>query len=81
MCRVLRVAQRLVCPRIRRLQLSPRQQFRRQCDKAVSQAFHQAKQRYGAPRITDELREQGVKYNIKTVAASLKRQVKGQSRA
>jgi putative transposase len=45
--------------RIRRLQLSPRQQFRRQCDKAVSQAFHQAKQRYGAPRITDELREQG----------------------
>ena len=75
MCRVLRVARSgWYAWRIRRLQLSPRQQFRRQCDKAVSQAFHQAKQRYGAPRITDELREQGVKYNIKTVAASLKRQ-------
>lgn len=32
------------------------------------------KQRYGAPRITDELCEQGLAYNIKTVAASLKRQ-------
>ena len=60
MCRVLRVARSgWYARRIRRLQLSPRQQFRRQCDKAVSQAFHQAKQRYGAPRITDELREQG----------------------
>lgn len=60
MCRVLRVARSgWYAWRIRRLQLSPRQQFRRQCDKAVSQAFHQAKQRYGAPRITDELREQG----------------------
>ena len=59
-CRVLRVARSgWYARRIRRLQLSPRQQFRRQCDKAVSQAFHQAKQRYGAPRITDELREQG----------------------
>ena len=59
MCRVLRVARSgWYARRIRRC-LSPRQQFRRQCDKAVSQAFHQAKQRYGAPRITDELREQG----------------------
>lgn len=74
MCRVLRVARSGWYDwRIRRLQPGPRKQFRRQCDKVVSQAFHQAKQRYGAPRMTDELREQGVKYNIKTVAASLKR--------
>ncbi|EMM0379266.1 hypothetical protein RI820_002215 [Pluralibacter gergoviae] len=36
--------------------LNQRQQFRQQCNTAVSQAFHQAKQRYGASRLTDELR-------------------------
>ncbi|PWW10639.1 integrase-like protein [Mangrovibacter plantisponsor] len=40
------------------------------CDTAVSQAFTEAKQRYGAPRLAEELPE----YNIKTIAASLRRQ-------
>ncbi|MBB7439981.1 DDE-type integrase/transposase/recombinase, partial [Escherichia coli] len=31
------------------------------------------KQRYGAPRLTDELRAQGYHFNVKTVAASLRR--------
>ncbi|WP_407719944.1 IS3 family transposase [Pluralibacter gergoviae] len=75
MCRVLRVARSgWYARRNRRVQPGTRQQFRQQCDRVVSQAFHQAKQRYGAPRITDELREQGLRYNIKTVATSLKRQ-------
>lgn len=75
MCRILRVARSgwYACV-TRRAKLNPRQQFRQQSDEAISQAFHQEKQRYGAPRITDELREQGLAYNIKTVAASLKRQ-------
>ncbi|CAM4385851.1 Transposase [Pluralibacter gergoviae] len=71
MCRLLCVSRSgWYAWRNRRAKLSPRQQFRQQCDVAVSQAFHQAKQ----PRITDELREKGLAYNIKTVAASLKRQ-------
>ena len=75
MCRVLRVSRSgCYARRNRRVQPGTRQQFRQQCDRVVSQAFHQAKQRYGAPRITDELREQGLRYNIKTVATSLKRQ-------
>lgn len=60
--------------RKRRLHVNARQQFRLSCDAAVSTAFHQAKQRYGAPRLTDELRAQGMRYNVKTVAASLRRQ-------
>ncbi len=73
MCRVLKVARSSwYAWRNRRVQLSPRKQFRQRCDEMDSQVFHQAKQRYGAPRITDELREQGAKYNIKTVAASLR---------
>ncbi|WP_420030091.1 IS3 family transposase, partial [Pluralibacter gergoviae] len=75
MCRVLRVSRSgCYARRNRRVQPGTRQQFRQQCDRVVSQAFHQVKQRYGAPRITDELREQGLRYNIKTVATSLKRQ-------
>ncbi|EKF0976781.1 DDE-type integrase/transposase/recombinase [Salmonella enterica] len=56
--------------RNRRCQITPRQQFRLICDTAVSQAFIEAKLRYGAPRLADELQE----YNIKTIAASLRRQ-------
>ncbi|EEU5821288.1 IS3 family transposase, partial [Escherichia coli] len=37
---------------------------------AVHKAFFEAKQRYGAPRLADELPE----FNIKTIAASLRRQ-------
>lgn len=71
MCRVLRVARSgwyAWC--LRRHQQSPRQQFRLICDAAVRKAFIEAKQHYGAPRLADELPE----YNIKTIAASLRRQ-------
>lgn len=71
MCRVLRVARSgwYVWLRCRHL-MSLRQQFRLTCDAAVHKAFTEAKQRYGAPRLADELPE----YNIKTIAASLRRQ-------
>ncbi|WP_140397748.1 IS3 family transposase, partial [Escherichia coli] len=51
-----------------------RQQLRQHCDSAVLAAFTRSKQRYGAPRLTDELRAQGYPLNVKTVAASLRRQ-------
>ncbi|WP_455426789.1 IS3 family transposase [Dryocola sp. LX212] len=71
MCRVLRVARSgWYAWRLRRHQITPRQQFRLVCDAAVRKAFTDAKQRYGAPRLTDELPE----YNVKTIAASLRRQ-------
>ncbi|WP_204269123.1 IS3 family transposase [Escherichia coli] len=71
MCRVLRVARSgwYVWLR-RRHQMSLRQQFRLTCDAAVHKAFIEAKQRYGAPRLADEMPE----FNIKTIAASLRRQ-------
>lgn len=71
MCRVLRVARSgwdVCC--LRRHQISLRQQSRLICDAVVRKAFTEAKQRYGAPRLADELPE----YNIKTIAASLRRQ-------
>lgn len=49
---------------LRRNQISLRQKFRLICDEAIG------KQRYGAPRLADELPE----YNIKTIAASTRRQ-------
>ncbi len=55
---------------MRRQQITPRQQFRLVCDIAVHKAFTEAKQRYGAPRLADELPE----YNVKTIAVSLRRQ-------
>jgi len=71
MCRVLQVARSgWYAWRNRRCQITPRQQFRLVCDEAVRNAFAEAKQRYGAPRLADELPE----YNIKTIAASLCRQ-------
>lgn len=71
MCRVLRIARSgWYAWRLHRHQIRPRQQFRFICDKAVHQAFIAAKQRYGAPRLAGELPE----YNIKTIAASLRRQ-------
>ncbi|AHA69206.1 Transposase (plasmid) [Shigella dysenteriae 1617] len=51
------------------------QQFCQHCDSVVlAAAFTRSKQRYGAPRLTDELRAQGYHFNVKTVAASLRRQ-------
>ncbi|WKV52087.1 IS3 family transposase [Dickeya fangzhongdai] len=71
MCRVLRVARSgWYAWRCRRHQVSSRQRFRLVCDDTVSKAFNHAKQRYGAPRLADELPE----YNVKTIAASLRRQ-------
>ena len=58
----------------RRYQVNRRQQFRLVCDNVVREAFSDAKQRYGAPRLTDELRAQGYRFNVKTVATSLRRQ-------
>ncbi len=75
MCRVLQVARSgWYAWRPRRHQINRRQQFRLVCDNAVRKAFSDGKQRYGAPRLTDELCAQGLVYNIKTVAASLRRQ-------
>lgn len=54
--------------------INARQRFRQDCDIAVSDAFTQAKQRYGAPCLADELREQGLTCNVKTIASSLRRQ-------
>jgi len=71
MCRVLRVARSgWYAWRLRRQQITPRQQFRLVCDADVQKAFTESKQRYGAPRLADELPQ----YNIKTIAASLRRQ-------
>jgi putative transposase len=50
--------------------VAPPPEFYRVCDAAVFKSFTDAKQRYGAPRLADELPE----YNIKTIAASLRRQ-------
>ncbi|MCP5815635.1 IS3 family transposase [Klebsiella pneumoniae] len=75
MCRVLQVTRSgWYIWHQRRHQINRRQQFRLVCDNVVREAFSDAKQRYGAPRLTDELRAQGRVYNIKTVAASLRRQ-------
>lgn len=75
MCRVLRVARSGWYDwRNRRDVISVRQQFRQHCDGVVYGAFEHAKQRYGAPRLTEELRSQGWCFNTKTIAASLRRQ-------
>ncbi len=66
MCRVLQVARSgWYVWHQRRHQINRRQQFRLVCDNVVREAFSDAKQRYGAPRLTDELRAQGRVYNIK----------------
>ncbi|CAY74544.1 Transposase insF for insertion sequence IS3A/B/C/D/E/fA [Erwinia pyrifoliae DSM 12163] len=71
MCRVLRIARSgwyVWC--LRRHQISPRQQFRLICDKAVGKAFTEAKQRYGAPRLADELPEYNIKNHCRQPATS-----------
>lgn len=71
MCRVLQVARSgwyAWCSR--RFLVNTRQQFRVTCDARVHEAFENARQIYGAPRLAAELPE----YNIKTIAASLRRQ-------
>lgn len=41
---------------------------------SAARVFTRSKQRYGAPRLTDELRAQGYPFNAKTVEANLRRQ-------
>ncbi|EAA8170045.1 IS3 family transposase [Salmonella enterica subsp. enterica serovar Adelaide] len=75
MCRVFQVARSgWYVWHQRRHQINRRQRFRLVCDNVVREAFSDAKQRYGAPRLTEELRAQGYQFNVKTVAASLRRQ-------
>ncbi|EHY4687939.1 IS3 family transposase, partial [Salmonella enterica subsp. enterica serovar Agona] len=75
MCRVLQIARSgWYVWHQRRHQINRRQRFRLVCDNVIREAFSDAKQRYGAPRLTDELRAQGYQFNVKTVAASLRRQ-------
>lgn len=75
MCRVLCVARSgWYVWRNRRTLINARERFRQRCDSAVSDAFSQAKQRYGAPRLAEELRAKGLTYNVKTIAVSLRRQ-------
>jgi putative transposase len=66
MCRVLRVARSgWYIWNQRRVKPNSRQQFRLSCDSVVHDAFHRAKQRYGAPRLTDELHDvQGYRFNV-----------------
>ncbi|MFA3763137.1 IS3 family transposase [Yersinia sp. 2466 StPb PI] len=54
--------------------INVRQQFRQCCDSVVHDAFEQAKQRYGAPRLAHELHAQGRCFNVKTITANLRRQ-------
>ncbi|CAI1598238.1 Uncharacterised protein [Serratia marcescens] len=75
MCRVLRLARNgWYAWQKQRTVMSVRQQFRSRFDSAVRDAFLQAKQRYGEPRLTDELQAQGLSFNVKAVAANLHRQ-------
>ncbi|ECO4392832.1 IS3 family transposase [Salmonella enterica] len=75
MCRVLQIARSgWYVWHQRRHQINQRQRFRLVCDNVAREAFSDAKQRYGAPRLTDDLRAQGYQFNVKTVAASLRRQ-------
>ncbi len=67
MCRVLQVTRSgWYIWHQRRYQVNRRQQFRLVCDNVVREAFSDAKQCYGAPRLTDELRVQGYRFNVKT---------------
>ena len=55
-------------------QPTKRQQQRMALDKLVADAFFARKMRSGSPRLTLDLRDQGYRYDRKTVAASMKRQ-------
>ncbi len=53
---------------------SARLQWKQRLDQEVKQCFERHKQRYGAQRIQRELQRQNQPYDIKTIAASLRRQ-------
>ena len=52
----------------------PRSRARAELDALVRELFRRHRGRYGAPRLTEELRELGYAYDEKTVAGSLRRQ-------
>lgn len=58
----------------RRGQPSRRQSRRAALDRCVAAAFRSSKQRHGAPRLVDDLRDAGTPANRKTIAESLRRQ-------
>lgn len=75
MCRVLSVSRSgFYVWRHRQMQPAPRQQRRAALDAQVAQAFAIRKGRSGSPTLTHDLRDQGLPYNRKTVAASQRRQ-------
>ena len=58
----------------RRTEPGPRAKAQAKLDELVAAAFAHFKRRYGAPRITRHLDDQGHRYDDKTVASSLRRQ-------
>ncbi|EFC8022619.1 IS3 family transposase, partial [Escherichia coli] len=48
----------------RRTRISTCQQFHQHCDSVILAAFIRSKQRYAAPRLTDELCAQGYHFNV-----------------
>jgi transposase InsO family protein len=75
MCRVLAVSRSgFYSWRHRQAHASPRQERRVSLDHQVAQAFAARKGRSGSPTLTRDLRDQGLPYNRKTVAASQQRQ-------
>lgn len=75
MCRVLEVSRSGFYAWCKRSsEPSPRARFRAQVDRQVAQLFAAHKGRYGSPRLTRELADEGWCYDEKTVAFSLQRQ-------
>lgn len=75
MCRVFSVSTSGYYDWVRRQAQGSAQEARRETlDAQIKTAYEARKGRYGAPRLTVELRESGVVYNRKTVANSLRRQ-------
>ncbi len=71
MCRVLLVSRSGFYTWLKR-PVSPREQRRVLVGEAVETAYRQFKKRYGAPRLTVELNEQGIGCSLNHVAALLK---------
>ena len=75
MCRVLAVSRSgFYNWRHRKRHPSPRQIRREHLDRQVAAAFASRKGRSGAPGLALDLRDQGERYDRKTVAASMQRQ-------
>lgn len=73
MARVLGVARSGYYRWCRGVEPGPRAIARATLDERVREAFHHNKRRYGAPRLTRQLDDQGHAYDDKTIASSLHR--------